>query len=159
MIAREAVPAFSIRLTTRRTKQFVAEETLKAWNYAELREELHGSRVTKEPGNRQSQEGFPSDITLQRQPPEISRKHTETERSVTIFLNCSDWTKCIFLLNWLIDLYAEKTAKSLLWSPSCKSYKIGKSASLNFLLTSKLLVCVCVCVSVCLCFVYVFYKV
>ncbi len=143
------IAAFTIRLTARRTKQFVAEANLKAWNYAELREELHGSSSYKETRQTAHHERVSRVISGYNVSRENTRKHVEMERSATDQLKASR-PKKISILTELICM--QKRQQSLcLWSSSRKSYKIEKSASLNFLLTSKLLVCVCVCVSVCLC--------
>ncbi len=76
MIAREAVPAFYHQADHQKN------QTVRRWRNLEslklrgtLRRTPRVTSLTKEPGNRQSQEGFPSDIT----PPEISRKRAETK--------------------------------------------------------------------------------
>ncbi len=101
VIAREAVPAFTIRLTARRTKQFVTEEIQ---HHRTLNIFIASSR--HKGNNRQSQEGFPSDITLRRQPQEISRKHAETRGNMQkredlrpAQRKASRQTKSLFLLN------------------------------------------------------------
>ncbi len=65
----------------------------------ELGEELQGSPLLKEPGNLQSQEGFPSDTTQRCQQSEVSRKHAETPDQLTTQLKTSRPNKSLFLLN------------------------------------------------------------
>ncbi len=100
------IAAFTIRLTTRRIKQFVAEANLKAWNYAELREELHGSSSHKETRQTAHHERV-SPVTSRynvsrRRFPGNTRKHAEMERSATDQLKASR-PKQISILTELIN--------------------------------------------------------
>ncbi len=112
----------SLMTITYQHYQYLVKLLKKPWKPETTHKEeknFKGHHVTKEPGNRQLQEGFPqwhhetSQSAAGISSESIWRKHAETP---AVQLNSKQVIKqfSITLLNWLIDLYAVKIAKTLL---------------------------------------------
>ncbi len=114
------LPVTSARyITTLQILSQTPEETLKALNYAEGKEELQGSSLSqRNQATANHRRSSLSDITQRANQPPGFPQPSEGNTSYPSQLKASRPNKSPFLLNWWIDLYAENIAKSLLWSSS-----------------------------------------